>query len=146
MSEQSYGEQSQQQDPTEIASLRKAAAKGNRLERENAFLRAGIDPSSSEMLGIFYKGYDGEMNADAIKEKAAEIGLITAPPPPPAPPVDPQVEALQQAQQGVQAASTGTPASSNDGGRFIQQKAYQEGGMKAVTDVMAQLGYPVAQE
>lgn len=84
-----------------IANLRKAADEGSkakqeaeRLARENAMLRAGVDLDSKAGT-YFAKGYDGELTADAIKAEAAEIpGVLrgqTAVTPPPAAP-EPNVD------------------------------------------------------
>lgn len=52
----------------------KAEAEAERLRRENAFLKAGIDTEDPKAK-YFYKGYDGDLERDAIRAAAAEIGL-----------------------------------------------------------------------
>lgn len=45
------------------------------LERELAFTKAGIDPDDPKM-SYFVKGYDGEMEAEAVRKAALEAGFI----------------------------------------------------------------------
>lgn len=45
------------------------------LERELAFTKAGINPDDPKM-SYFVKGYDGEMDADAVKSAAIEAGFL----------------------------------------------------------------------
>jgi len=52
-----------------------AAAQVPELERELAFRRAGIDPEDPKAKWL-YKGYDGELTADAIKAAAADAGVL----------------------------------------------------------------------
>lgn len=79
-------EPQQQQENANLQRLRENAkwAKQNRprltaLERENAFLKAGI-PVEDKAATYFVKGYDGALDPDAIRAAAAEIGLVQAPP------------------------------------------------------------------
>lgn len=136
-----------EQNPEGIASLRRAAEKGTKaeakatkLERENAFLRAGIDPDDSR-LGYFYRGYEGEMTADAIRAAATEAGFIAAPP------ADPAVQQHQEGQAQVQAAATGSEAEFNpSGAKYAMEKAMAEGGVEAMIQAGMQYGLPVAAE
>lgn len=70
---------------TTIPELREAAERGKearqeaeQLRRENAFLKAGIDPESPRAK-YFVKGYDGELTAEAIKSEAEAAGIFEAP-------------------------------------------------------------------
>lgn len=47
------------------------------LERENAFLKAGIDPDDPKAR-YFVKGYDGKLERDAVRAAAVEAGVIEA--------------------------------------------------------------------
>lgn len=57
----------------ELAAERERSA---RLERENAFIRAGILDIEAPKYMYFVRGYDGEMDPDAIKAAAVEAGLM----------------------------------------------------------------------
>jgi hypothetical protein len=108
------------------------------LERENAFLKAGIDPEDPK-LRYFFKGYDGEMTPESIKAAAQEAGFISAPAP------DPQIQAFTQGQQRVMQASAGTEAEYDPNGAiYAMEKAMAEGGVDAMMQVGQQYGLPVA--
>ncbi len=68
----------QQQETPE--QLREAAERGRKALRENAFLKAGINPDDAKMK-YFVKAYDGELDPEAIKAEATEAGLLGAPAP-----------------------------------------------------------------
>ena len=128
----------QQQDPREIQSLRKAAEKGRKLERENAFLRAGVDVDNPRN-SYFIKGYEGELTPDAIKAAGIEAGFIEAPAP------DPAVQQHQQGQAQVQAASAGTEAVYDPmGAVYDMEKAFAEGGVDAMIAAGTPHGLKVA--
>jgi hypothetical protein len=61
-----------------IDALEAKARRAEAAERENAFYKAGIDPTDTRM-GYFLRGYEGEMNAEAIKAAATEAGFLAAP-------------------------------------------------------------------
>jgi len=61
--------------------LETQAQAGLEATRKLAFVEAGVD-ISSPAAKYFIKGYDGDLNVDAIKAAATEIGLVGAPPPP----------------------------------------------------------------
>jgi len=62
----------------ENAEARKLLAEAESERRELAFVKAGIDPTSP-MAKYFVKGYDGELNPEAIREAAVEAQLISPP-------------------------------------------------------------------
>lgn len=77
------------EDNTPIQELRDAADRGRQataeaeaVKRENAFLKAGIDPDSPKAK-YFVKGYDGELTKDAILAEAKEAGVLEERTPPP---------------------------------------------------------------
>lgn len=100
--------------------IEQSASDADTLRRENAFLRAGVD-SESEIGRYFTRGYDGELDVDAIKaawSKVAPSTPTTPPPPsgetqPPAgeqPPGQPglseeEMERLRVSRQGLQSES-----------------------------------------
>lgn len=72
-----------------LAELRAAADRGRKLERENAFLRAGVDLESPTGK-MFAKAYDGSLDdLAAVIASATEVGALRAPATPPAPTPDP---------------------------------------------------------
>lgn len=62
----------------ETAELRKQIAEAETAKRELAFVKAGIDPNSP-MSKYFMKGYDGELDPEAIRQAAVEAQLISPP-------------------------------------------------------------------
>jgi hypothetical protein len=72
-------------DPNESEDLKelRATAKNSRanaekaalLEKENAFLRAGIDTESKPAKALI-QSYDGDLAPDAIRKEAADWGLV----------------------------------------------------------------------
>lgn len=69
------------QTPETPAELRAAADRGRKLERENAFLKAGIDTDDPRMR-YFVEGYQGDLTKEAIVAEATTAGFITTPEPP----------------------------------------------------------------
>jgi len=63
----------------EVAELRKERAEAAAAKRELAFAKSGI-PLESPIAKYFIKGYDGELDPDAIRQAALEAGLMQAPP------------------------------------------------------------------
>lgn len=113
---------------------RKAAAKAEKLERENAFLRAGVDPDDSK-LGYFYRGYDGELSVDAIRAAAVEAGFVAPPQ------ADPAVQEHQQGQQAVDAANAGTESVYDPQGAVHSlEQAFAQGGVEAMIEAGKQYG------
>jgi hypothetical protein len=140
------GDDDLQQTPDQ---LRDAAKRGHKwkaeaeaAKRENAFLRAGIDPEDTR-LKYFVKGYDGPLEVSAIRTAAVEANFIAAP----QQPSDPAVDQAREGQQRVAAASagaqTGFDASSIE---YQMQQAYAQGGVKALSDVTQQYGVTIQPE
>jgi hypothetical protein len=50
-------------------------AQASQAQRELAFLKAGVNPENP-MAKYFIKGYDGELEVDAIRKAAEEANLI----------------------------------------------------------------------
>ena len=83
--EEDYDQPASEQNPVrarmkqlekEAKELRKQLAEFSTTQRELAFVKAGIDPSSPQAK-YFVKGYDGELTPEAIKAAAEEAQLIT---------------------------------------------------------------------
>lgn len=64
----------------DIPALREAADAGRKAVRENAFLKAGIDPDDPKMK-YFVAGYSGELTKDAIAAEAKAAGFLSEPAP-----------------------------------------------------------------
>lgn len=67
----------------DLKQLREAAKRGSkaeRLERENAMLKAGIN-TDDDRLAFFANGYDGELDPETIKAEATRLGFLGAPAP-----------------------------------------------------------------
>jgi len=89
----------------EAKELRKQVAEFAVTQRELAFAKAGIDPASPQAK-YFVKGYDGDLNPEAIRAAAEEAQLITPQPVQ----VDPDKAAWQQSNRiaaGAETASEG---------------------------------------
>ena len=131
--------------------LRRAANKGKKLESENqqlkrelAFFKAGIDTDDPKMK-YFAKGYDGEMEAEAIKAAAVEAGFYQQP----AQGEQPAAQSFNDGgQQRVMAASAGSISEDISEAAAIarMEQAMAEGGVEAMFDVALQYGIPIASE
>lgn len=123
--------------------LRKKADKADALERENAqikrelaFTKAGI-PLDDPKMGYFVKGYDGDLEPQAIKQAAIEAGFIQQQAAPP----DPAVEQAQQGQQRVMAAAVGSEQAGTS--QMIQhgmKQAQAQGGLAGLSAYTSQFG------
>jgi hypothetical protein len=132
------------EDPNDFKNLRAKAKKADKyeaeltsLKRENAFMKAGI-PMDDPKMGYFLKGYDGELDASAIRQAAIDAGFLAAP-------VQEQDPAVQQAQQGQQrvmaAAAESQPTGSDpQGRRYEMEQALKEGGLEGLSAVTARYG------
>lgn len=131
------------------ANRAKAQAEAEReaIKRENAFLRAGIDPTDTR-LGYFYKGYEGDLDPAKIKQAAVEAGFMQAAPV--TPEQQAQIEADQAAlgaQQRVVGAATGAEPDGADSLAARERAladAYANGGIEAMEAVMQSHGVPLA--
>lgn len=132
----------------DIKSLRRAASGKKKLEqelaearRQLAFAKAGIDLEDPKMR-YFVKGYDGELDAGAVRQAAIEAGFIQASSESQA------AKAVQQAQDRVTIASAGAAIedSSEEAALSRMQAALEEGGMNAMLDVARQYGIPIGTE
>lgn len=141
-------------DSNSIQSLRKAAnaakklkAENVRIKRELAFAKAGI-PLNDAKMNYFVKGYEGELEPDAIREAAVEAGFLVAQDAPQEQASDQGVEVAAQAQQRVMAASAGATAEDITEAAAISrmESAMQEGGIEAMLDVARQYGIPTSLE
>ena len=138
-----YSEPDQQDDGDEdFKNLRAKAKKADRLEpeitmlkRENAFLKAGI-PMEDPKMSYFVKGYDGDLDASAIRQAALDAGFIESQQQEP----DSAVQQAQQGQQRVMAAASESQPNDQAGTRYAMEQAYAEGGLKGLSGVTQQYG------
>ena len=138
------------------ASLRRAANQAKKLRREVdslrrelAFAKAGL-PMNDPKMAYFIKGYDGDLDAEAIKEAAESAGFLQVQqaeaPQEKAP--EPQ-QVAQQALAGqdrVIAAAAGAVAEdvTESAALSRMESALAEGGMDAFMDVARAYGMPTA--
>lgn len=119
------GSQGGQRSNAEWAQLRQQQKAAKALERENAFLKVGINPDDKDnpMVGYFAKGYDGPLEADAIKAAATAAGIIgkKEPAAPPATETKPGTPADQQGDDG----GDGTPAPPTMGDPDAERRIFE---------------------
>ena len=132
-----------EQGNEDFKNLRAKARKADQYEKENsslkrelAFVKAGIQTDDPKMA-YFVKGYDGDLEPQAVRQAAIEAGFIAAPTDEP----DPAVLAAQAGQAAVQAASSGTePQFDERAIDYQMEQAYQQGGLQALSDVAQKYG------
>lgn len=130
-----------------LKDLRKAAARAKKLEqelaqmqREMAFYKAGL-PQDDPKMKYFIKGYEGELDAEAIRTAAAEAGFLQV-----QQQQAPQENLAAQAEMRVMAASAGAIAEDNSEAAALAklEQALNEGGIEAMLDVARQYGVPTS--
>jgi hypothetical protein len=135
-------------DENDIKGLRQAANRAKKLERELAqmqrelaFHKAGI-PLSDPKMNYFIKGYEGELEADAIRAAAIESGFLQVQQE--VEEVDPMIEQSAAAQERVMRASAGAmPEDVTEGAALARlEAAMSEGGVEAMLEVARQYGIP----
>jgi len=134
-----------------LPGLRRAANKSKKLESENqslkrelAFAKAGL-PLDDPKMRYFVKGYDGEMEAEAIRAAAVEAGFYQQP----TQGEQPATQSFNDGgQQRVMAASAGSISEDISEAAAIarMEQAMSEGGVEAMFDVARQYGIPIASE
>jgi hypothetical protein len=106
------------------------------MKREVAFMKAGI-PMEDPRIGYFVKGYDGDLDPQAIRTAAVDAGFIQIQQPAP----DPAVEQARDGQSRVMNATGGTvPQFDTAGVDYAMQQAYAEGGLEGLSAVAQQYG------
>lgn len=135
-------------DESSIKSLRKAASRAKKLEqelsqmqRELAFFKAGI-PQDDPKMRYFIKGYEGDLESDAIRTAAMQAGFLQAQ----QNPEQAQVQETIAAESRVMAASAGAVAEDTSEAAAIArlEAALNEGGIDAMLDVARQYGVPTS--
>ena len=134
-------------DNEDFKNLRAKAKKADTYERENAtlkrelaFVKAGV-PLDDPKMTYFVKGYDGELEPQAIKDAAIEAGFIAAP----VQQTDPAVEQARSGQEAVLAASSSGASSSDPNGVFYgMEQAFEEGNLEGLSAYSSQFGVTFA--
>lgn len=72
-----------------VKRLEDKAKAADQLQRENAFLKAGVN-LESKAGQLLFKAYDGELDIDALRNEAKELNALMAPATPAAPPEAPK--------------------------------------------------------
>lgn len=131
-----------QRSDAEWAELRRAKKAREKAEKELAdmkrqitFQKAGIDPDDPK-FSYFVKGYDGELNAEAIRAEATKAGFLQqqAEPEPDQTPVDTQSRIAQAAGSGTDEAGLAQAA---------LDQAFAEGGTEGMLAYLASQGVPL---
>lgn len=134
-------------DQDSLKNLRAAANRAKKLEaelsqmkRQMAFYQAGI-PQDDPRMQYFIKGYDGELEPEAIRSAATEAGFLQ---PQAEPQETPQENPVAAAEQRVMAASAGAVAEDNSEAAALAklESALAEGGVEAMLDVARSYGVP----
>ncbi len=134
-------------EENDIKGLRQAANKAKKLERELAqmqrelaFHKAGI-PLSDPRMNYFVKGYEGELEAEAIRSAAVEAGFLQIQT---EQEEDPQIQESAAAQERVMRASAGAmPEDVSEGAALSRlEAAMSEGGVEAMLEIARQYGIP----
>lgn len=121
-----------------LKALEEKARVGETSRKKLAFYEAGINMTDPKMA-YFVKGYDGDLDAEAIRAAAVDAGFIEKPPP---------SEAEQQAQESAQAADRVANAATNTAppppNQADRQREYAEalatGGPQALAAIAAKYG------
>lgn len=127
-----------------------ATKKAEVLQRENAMLKAGVNPDDKRHE-YFYKGYDGALEPDAIKSAAIEAGIMPAAgaqAPDPAQLTREQEQAAQTqraeaAQGAIVAASEGAQLPEGLAGTSRLEEAFKTGGKESMLREAEAQGIPV---
>ena len=113
------------------------------MKRELAFAKAGL-PMDDPKMSYFIKGYEGEMEPEAIREAASEAGFLEIQES--APQVSQEAPEMA-AQQRVMRASVGAASEdvSEEAALVRMEEAMREGGITALLDVAQQYGIPTSE-
>ena len=114
---------------------KQAEAEAAEVKKQMAFLKAGIDPDSPKAK-YFVKGYEGEINAEAIRQEALAAGII-----------EEQPEQVDQpaldAQDRIAAAGSGVGQGDMELAVAQLDQAFATGGTAGMLQHLQQMGVPV---
>ena len=116
-----------------------AVARAEKAERQLAFAAAGI-PLNDKRFSYFIKGYDGEFEPDAIREAAAEVGLLETQEQP-----SQEQQAEQQTHQRIDQATRGQAVDEVDVDAAMAS-AFESGGSEQLQQWLAARGVPLADD
>lgn len=111
-----------------IAENQRLAAENERIQRERAFEKAGLEPGSSKVVDAFVEKYDGELDTKAIVAEAKDWGLLKEETPPEPPTVTTEE---REHERLAEEARTGSPGDEHveedprEAGRAAFEKALQ---------------------
>ena len=94
----------------EVKALRAERQQFEAERRELTFVKAGIDPADTKVK-YFVKGYDGDLNPEAIRSAAIEAGFLS---PDPQPETVSEQQAWQRTNQVAAGAGNVQPPSIDD--------------------------------
>jgi hypothetical protein len=133
----------QDEQSVDIKALREAADRAKALEREvtelrrdRAFRQAGIDPDDKK-VSYFVKGYEGELDPNAIRKEAQEAGFLPEPGP-----TSEQQQSLAGQGRIEQVVATSQPQGGQEYEAQLEQ-AFAEGGTAGLVQAAASLGIPL---
>lgn len=135
---------------SEWAQLRQANKKAEKAEADAAavrkelmFAKVGLD-TADPRVSDFYKAYDGEVTADAVRAAAQSRGYLSEPGEAQPEEQAPDTAALAAASRMASAAAGATPDLRTDQARMVD--AFETGGPDALQDYLRGLGFAVVVE
>jgi hypothetical protein len=138
-----------QRSNSEWAQLRRAEKKARDAEtnltalaKQLAFIKAGIDPDNDRMK-YFVKGYDGDLNPDAMRAAAVAAGFLADTGQPPTQQLTAEQQAALAASQAISAANPGSAPDLMTATQKLDE-AYKSGGTAAMLAALAEQGIPIA--
>lgn len=114
------------------AATKAAEAKAEQMAREVAFRDAGINPTDPK-AAYFTKGYDGPVDAEAIKAEAIKAGFLDQP-------VTPVPDTELAAMQAIATTAAGAGATAPDQDAEFLAAAYQATTQDELLAVYARFG------
>ena len=110
-------------------------------DRQIAFLKAGIDPEENELAGMFADGYKGDLDPEAIRAKAVELGIMR----PASGQQSPEQLAAAQADQRTQRVATAGGSLNPSNPMQGVKDAFRERGQAGMVDFARQHGVPIVE-
>ena len=120
---------------------KKLEAELNTMKRELAFARAGL-PMDDPKMTYFIKGYEGDLESDAIRSAALEAGFLQSAAPAQEAPRTPDLSAQTRIMQASAGAAVEDISESAAIARLEQ--AMEEGGVEAMLSVAQEYGLPIS--
>lgn len=126
--------------------VRTAEQKAKDLERENAFLKAGINPADEKApphTQLFVDGYKGDLDPKAIIAEAIKMNILKPKPAPTDPATQPANAQAAQGNSKIDNAANGAQPAEG-GGTNVERidQAFEEGGVDGMAAELAKQGIP----